>query len=144
MKLLILEDDGGSRGILERHLADRGHQVTCCSDVPAAMQELDRLRPEVVLTDIHLPTARGTDHVRAFCEHVSRPLVVVMTGFPSLETCLDSFHFGARGFLVKPFRVNEFIEIAEKGLAERRRDAELEELRVRVAELEARLEKGQD
>jgi DNA-binding response OmpR family regulator len=136
MKVLILEDDGGSREILEHHLQDRKIECHTTADRHAALRSLDNRPVDVVLTDIHLPGARGTDHIRDFCQHSSKPLVLVMTGFPSLETCLDSLHFGAEGYMVKPFKVSEFIELAEKGLARRQ---ELSALRDRVTELEAEL-----
>lgn len=139
MNVLILEDDSGSREILQRHLSDRGIDVVVHQEIRPALRGLEAGDVDVVLTDIHLPGARGTDHIRDFCAHDSAPLVVVMTGFPSLETCLDSFHFGAQGYLVKPFRVAEFIRIAEEGLARKAQAAELERLRARISELEAQV-----
>ncbi|MDP2360427.1 MAG: response regulator [bacterium] len=134
MRLLIVEDDGGSRTILEEHVGARGW-TTCCAASPVqAEQLLSGREVDLVLSDIHLPGSSGTDHIRRFCER-GLP-VVVMTGFPSLETCLDSMRHGAAGYLVKPFKVAEFIAIAERVLAERRRLGDLE---ARIRQLEAEL-----
>lgn len=139
MKVLIFEDDGGSRRILQENLEGRGHEVRLHDGLPAALADCAREAPDVVLTDIHLPGLKGTEHVARFCGLSPEPLVIVMTGFPALETCLDCLHHGAWGYLVKPFRVDEFLLLAEKGLAERGLKAEAAALRRRVAELEAEL-----
>lgn len=137
MKVLIFEDDGGSRRILQENLEGRGHSVRLHDSLPAALSDCAREAPDVILTDIHLPGLKGTAHVERFCGLESAPLTIVMTGFPALETCLDCLHHGAWGYLVKPFRVDEFLLLAERGLSERRLLAEAEVLRARVAELEA-------
>lgn len=139
MKVLLVEDDGGSRDILLEHLGARGWRVVSAPDPARGLRLLESERPDLVLTDIHMPGARGTDHVRAFCDGAGghNPAVVVMTGFPSLESCLDSFAAGASGYLVKPFRVAEFVALAEKVMARRLLEERNRELEARVASLEA-------
>jgi len=141
MKILLVEDDGGSRGILVEHLGARGWQVVSAPDPARGLRLLESEDPDLVLTDIHMPGATGTDHVRAFCAGAAgrAPAVVVMTGFPSLESCLDSFAAGAAGYLVKPFRVAEFVALAERVMARRALEARHRELEARVSALEAEL-----
>jgi DNA-binding response OmpR family regulator len=141
MRILIVEDDGGSRGILLEHLKVRGWEVLSCGDPARGLRLLESEQPDLVLTDIHLPGATGTDHVRAFCQERAgrRPVVVAMTGYPALESCLDCLQAGASGYLVKPFRVDEFIQLAERVLDERRLLGHARSLELRIAELEAEL-----
>lgn len=141
MKVLVVEDDGGSRGILLEHLKARGWDVISCGDPARGQRLLESEHPDLVLTDIHLPGANATEHVRHFCagHDGQQPVVVVMTGFPSLESCLDSFQAGAAGYLVKPFRVDEFVALAERELEQRRRLGRARELEQRVQVLEGEL-----
>jgi DNA-binding response OmpR family regulator len=141
MKILLVEDDGGSRGILLEHLSARGWQVVCATDPVRGQRMLETEAPDLVLTDIHMPGAQGTEHVRRFCAGAGEraPAVVVMTGFPSLESCLDSFAAGAAGYLVKPFRVAEFVQLAEKVLAQRGLQERNRDLEARLVALEAEL-----
>jgi DNA-binding NtrC family response regulator len=138
MRILIVEDDGGSRVILQEHLRARGWEVLGAERPERAQALLEREAVDLVLTDIHLPGASGTAHIRAFCG-LGGPLVVVMTGFPSLETCMDSIAAGAAGYLVKPFKVDDFVALAERALEGRRRLARAGELERRVRELEEEL-----
>jgi DNA-binding NtrC family response regulator len=141
MNLLVFEDDGGSRRILSENLGGRGHTVRLHDDLGQALADCRRDPPDAVLSDIHLPGLSGTGHIASFCGLEPAPLVIVMTGFPALETCLECLRHGAWGYLVKPFRVEEFLQLAERGLAERRLAAQAAALQRRVAELEAELER---
>lgn len=137
MRILIVEDDGGSRAILEEHLHARGWQALCAATVAEARRLLETERFDMVLSDIHLPGAEGTDHIRAF--RAAGAPVVVMTGFPTLESCLDSIQHGAEAYLVKPFRVAEFVDIAERVSERRGEHARVAALELRVRELETEL-----
>ncbi len=137
MKILIVEDDGGSRAILEEHLQARGWHALCAATVDEARRMVRAESFDLILTDIHLPGAEGTEHIRGFCQG-SCP-VVVMTGFPTLETCLDSIQHGAAAYLVKPFRVAEFVGIAERAMQRRGEAARVIVLENRVRELEQEL-----
>ena len=144
MRILIVEDDGGSRAILQEHLRARGWEVLSVERPERALALLQKEEVDLVLTDIHLPGASGTEHIRALCRRddparLGAPLVVVMTGFPSLETCLDSIRAGAAGYLVKPFKMSEFALLAERALTERGLLARAGELERRVRELEEEL-----
>jgi len=138
MNVLIIEDDDGSRAILEEHLRSRGWEVRAAASPAQAEKMLSAREADLVLTDIHLPGATGTGHIRWLCERGRGP-VVVMTGFPSLETCLDCIHYGAAGYLVKPFRVAELVQIAERAVAERGRTAMAAALEERAAVLAERV-----
>ena len=70
----------------------------------AAMQELPRFRPDVVLLDVRLlPSMSGLDaleRIKAFDERIE---VVMITAFASLATLNEALRRGAFGYLIKPF-----------------------------------------
>jgi two-component system, NtrC family, nitrogen regulation response regulator GlnG len=135
MKILILEDDAGSQTILQQVLEADGHHCVIFDSPKAALGAYSKENPDVVLTDIHLPGASDLQHVEAFCL-AGDATVIVMTGYPTLNLCQQSMHFGAKGFLVKPFKVTEFLDLA--GSAQLLRQERLD-LLARVQELETEL-----
>ncbi len=137
MKILILEDDAGSQHILREVLESKGHECAIYDAPDAALEGYDSFSPEVVLTDIHMPGATGSDHVQSLCEKASAR-VIVMTGYPSFELCQEVINAGAQGFLVKPFKVQDFLELAAKPTA----SMALKPLKKRIRDLEAALEKS--
>jgi DNA-binding NtrC family response regulator len=142
MNILILEDDAGSRDVLQQNLNQRGHQCRVFSSPSHAANTAGYQETDVVLSDIHMPGCRGVDHIREICEMKNPPIVIVMTGFPALETCLESLEIGVYGYLVKPFRVDDFVRLAERGLEERVLRNELVVLRKQVASLKAELKQA--
>ncbi len=139
MNLLIIEDDGGSREILRRNLEARGFACHMTESPDEALRTMKERPVDLVLSDIHLPGCTGTKHIERFCSEAGGAPVIVMTGFPSLETCLDSFRFGAQAYMVKPFRVDELVELIHRAVEEGRLREELLGLKERVAELEQEL-----
>jgi DNA-binding NtrC family response regulator len=142
MKLLILEDDPGSQDILLENLQHRGFDVEVCGRLEDAFMALAQRPFDAVLCDIRLPGCSGMEHVERLCREYSECVIVVMTGYPSLETCLDALQLGAYGYLVKPFKVDEVHEMLERGHRERLLRTEVSGLRDRVAHLEQELRRA--
>ena len=137
MKILILEDDAGSQHILRQLLEAEGHVCFIFDTPQTAIDAFDGIAPDVVLTDIHLPSAHGSDHVNSFCQK-AYARVIVMTGYPTFELCQDVMNAGAQGFLVKPFKVKDFLELAENTSGQAL-SIEVAQLRSRLLVLEAEL-----
>jgi two-component system response regulator HydG len=144
MKLLILEDDPGSQDILLENLQHRGFQVEVHGRLEDAILALAQRPFDAVLCDIRLPGCSGMEHVEKLCREHPECVIVVMTGYPSLETCLDALQLGAYGYLVKPFKVDEVHGMLERGHRERLLRHEVSGLRDRVAFLEQELQRLRD
>ncbi len=132
MKMLVIEDDGGSREILMENLRQRGWDVSCVTQPAEALALLERERFDAVLTDVHLPGNTGTQHINNLLAARTDVPVFVMTGYPSLEVCLQCWRGGVAAFLVKPFRIDQLMKDVELELARRRDYAELKEYRLRA------------
>ena len=130
--MLVIEDDGGSREILSENLRQRGWEVECVTQPAAALQWLEREHFDAILSDVHLPGNTGTQHITRLLEHQQEVPLFVMTGYPSLEVCLQCWRGGVASFLVKPFRVDQLVQDIERELQRRRDLAELHELRQRT------------
>lgn len=100
---LIVDDEPVARAGL-RHLL-RGqpwlHCVGEAADGPAALAEIQRLRPELVFLDIQMPGLPGTEVLRRLAEAGSPPLVIFTTAHA--EHAITAFELGALDYLLKPF-----------------------------------------
>jgi len=102
---LIADDEPVARAGL-RHLLADVDWVECIGEVadgPAALDAIDRLRPELVFLDIQMPGLLGTDVVRRLTHH---PLVVFTTAHA--EHAITAFELGALDYLLKPFGPERF------------------------------------
>jgi DNA-binding NtrC family response regulator len=102
-RVLLVDDEEGVRMSL-RALLDRDYQVSSVGSGEAAVAELPRFRPDIVLLDVKLlPSMSGLDaldRIKAFDDRIA---VVMITAFASLATLNEALRRGAFGYLIKPF-----------------------------------------
>jgi DNA-binding NtrC family response regulator len=102
-RVLLLDDEEGVRMSL-RALLEGEYRIESAPSGEAAVQELPRFRPDVVLLDVRLlPSMSGLDaleRIKAFDERIE---VVMITAFASLATLNEALRRGAFGYLIKPF-----------------------------------------
>ena len=114
-RVLIVEDDPSQALFAETVLAGTGMQarvVGISSEVMAAMAEF---RPDLVLTDLHMPGLNGTEittMIRANPGFAHTP-IVFLTGDPDPETQFEVLQVGADDFLTKPVRPRHLIAAVE-------------------------------
>ncbi len=111
LAILIAEDDPNLGEALSGFLRERGHQVTLARDGGEALAQLRRRTFSLVITDLIMPEADGLTVLRAARRLEPPPLVVLMTGYASIDSAIQATREGAYDYLRKPFKLQE-IEIA--------------------------------
>ena len=107
--LLVVDDDVTFRTRLVRALCDRGLEVTSAGDYEQALAVAQADTPEWALVDLRLPTRSGLDVVRALKELDATTIVVVLTGYGSIATALESVRLGAATYLTKPVDADQIL-----------------------------------
>lgn len=131
--VLIVEDDPEMRLTCARMLARAGYQSEAVTDGEEALAKLhanSRLR--VVLLDLKLPKMDGTAVLEKIRKFDSDIKVVIMTGFATVKSAVETMKLGAVDYLVKPFEKDELLAV----VAQQMRIGELEE---RVERLQVEL-----
>lgn len=102
-KILIAEDNPDSQQLLQMILESEGFIVTTASDGEKAIDILREIKPDILVTDLLLPTVSGGDlirHVRSTAELAQMPIVVISAYGDSYES--DALAAGANVVLKKP------------------------------------------
>src|SRR5271156_4668904 len=79
-----------------------------CSEaerVEVALRSAEPAPPDIVVTDLKLPSLSGTDLLRKIKELFPRTEVAIMTGHGSIESAVEAMRQGAYDYIEKPFRV---------------------------------------
>jgi DNA-binding NtrC family response regulator len=108
-KVIVLEDDLIVRNNLEQCLRRRRYDVASVSTIAAAQELLAKDNFDLVFLDMRLPDGDGTDLLKTIQQRPQKPLVVVTTGFGSIESAVECMKNGAFDYVIKPFS-NEQIE----------------------------------
>jgi DNA-binding NtrC family response regulator len=102
-KIIVLEDDLIVRKNLEQQLRQRRYDVAAVGTIAAAQDLLSRDNFDLMFTDLRLPDGEGTDLLRQIQTRAQKPLVVIVTGFGSVESAVSCMRDGAFDYLIKPF-----------------------------------------
>ena len=107
LKTLIVDDDKRMRSVLKSLLGEEGHEATACADGLEAISTCAKTAFDLVITDLMMPGASGIDVLKACRKSHPETLVVLITGFASLETAIQAIREGAYDYITKPFKMEE-------------------------------------
>jgi DNA-binding NtrC family response regulator len=102
-KIIVLEDDLIIRKNLEQQLRQRRYDVASAGTIAEAQELLGRDNFDLIFMDLRLPDGEGTDLLRQLQTRPQKPLVVIVTGFGSIESAVTCMRDGAFDYIIKPF-----------------------------------------
>ena len=101
-RILIVDDDQGTRHLIRAILARGGYQTATAKDGAAALRAIGRMRFDLVLLDVWMPRMNGLDLLERLQQRKSRPRIVIMTSDDAPETLLKAVRRQAFTYLPKP------------------------------------------
>ena len=113
-QVLVVEDEEVIRTSLKRLLERHDYEVSEAGTVKESMEKYDIDNFDVIISDLRLPGAPGTDLIKA-----TKTPVLIMTSYSSIRSAIDSMKMGAVDYIAKPFEHNEIIETIAKIIRER-------------------------
>jgi phosphoserine phosphatase RsbU/P len=119
--ILVVDDDPGILHALSRILGRR-HKVTCVASGPAALEEAQRLRPDLAIVDIRMPEMTGFEVTRGLKAALRDVDVILMTGNAEEpdDNLIQAIDEGAFYFIQKPFDRRVLLALVTRCLELRR------------------------
>jgi two-component system OmpR family response regulator len=130
--VLVAEDDGGLRSVLERGLRESGYVVDAVGDGELALRYLETYEYEVAIVDWRMPTLSGLELVQRLRRRGSALPMLMLTARDTAADRVVGLDAGADDYLVKPF---DFSELLARVRALQRRGEAVQSLVIRVADL---------
>jgi signal transduction histidine kinase/ActR/RegA family two-component response regulator len=113
-RILVVEDDDFVRGSMVESLEALGHQVAQAADGEAGLRELERARPDLMITDYLMPGITGAELVqRARLDFPGLPMIIA-TGYADMKAIEQVIGDGT--VLRKPFQLAELAACVERAL----------------------------
>jgi DNA-binding response OmpR family regulator len=107
-RILVVEDNPVMLKTVEIKLERDGYEVISCSDGRLALEKLNTELPDLILTDIMLPSISGLEIVSAVRSITSKYIpIIVFSGMGQEETVEEAFSLGADDYITKPFSLTE-------------------------------------
>jgi two-component system response regulator AtoC len=106
-RLLVVDDEQSIRRLCMTIGTALGFSCTEAESAEAAVPRLEADTPDIVLTDLKLPTQTGVGLLKQIKAMLPRTEVAIMTGHGSIESAVDAMKLGAYDYIEKPFRVEK-------------------------------------
>jgi DNA-binding NtrC family response regulator len=107
IRVLIVDDELLIRDLLYDFFTSRDLEITTCNDTHDALQLLeDSAAFDVVLTDIRMEGEDGLSLVDKIRDVRPGIPVIIMTGYPSVETAVEALRRRVFDYVIKPFNIN--------------------------------------
>lgn len=113
-RILVADDDERLATMVADFLKQQGYELELSSDGASALARLGKFKPDVLITDIQMPTLDGFTLLKHTVQTYPKCAVVVMTGYGSLEDAGKAKQFGAFDYLQKPFPPDDLLAILER------------------------------
>ncbi len=115
----IADDDEAIRLVLEESLSSSGYKTKSFASGEDLVKELEKDKPDLVITDIQMPGMLGYDLLKHINNNFDDLPVIVMTAFSDMQAAVESFGGGAFEYLPKPFDLEEATNIIERAFEEK-------------------------
>jgi two-component system response regulator HydG len=116
MRVLVVDDRPEMAEMLADDLCDRGYEGVAVTSGRDALHVLRTERVDVLVTDVRMPEIDGLALLRASVHlDPSRP-VIMMTAYGTLDTAIEASGEGAYHYLIKPFRLDELVQVLRRAL----------------------------
>jgi DNA-binding NtrC family response regulator len=105
--ILIVDDEKDACQLMQRILSAHGHQIAAFTDAGEAVEWLSAYSPDLALLDIKLRGANGISVLEYIRQNRQSTKVIMITGYPSVETASKALKLGIEDYMVKPIEIDE-------------------------------------
>jgi Response regulator containing CheY-like receiver, AAA-type ATPase, and DNA-binding domains len=133
VRLLVVDDEQSIRKLCMTIGNSLGYGCSEAESAETALARIEQEAPDLILTDLKLPTQSGVELLRQAKAHFPRAEVAIMTGHGSIESAVDAMKLGAYDYIEKPFRVEKMRLLLQRMAEKVRLVTENDFLRERVA-----------
>lgn len=115
--ILLCDDEPSIIRAAEIKLSRAGYRVTCCGDGVAALEAIEREKPDLLITDCQMPRMGGLDLIRNLREReATHDLPIYMITAKGFELSVDSLRqqWNVLGLIPKPFSPREMLKLIDE------------------------------
>lgn len=118
-KIMVVDDSRIVQLQLQKILSDTEYQVVaCCQSGEDAIEQIDKVQPDLVTMDILMPGMDGLEAARVILEAHPQVKVLMVSSLAYDDTINEANKIGTSGFVYKPFDREEVLKSFQKAFAE--------------------------
>ncbi len=133
-RILIADDEPLTLELITERLQSEGYEVEVVSGGREAIEAAKKSSFKVVLTDLSMPDMSGMEVLAHFAKHYPETLVIMLTGFGTIETAVEAMKRGAYDYLSKPANLDEIVLTLQRAIEHKNLKEENVALRSQIQE----------
>jgi len=126
---LIIDDEQAICDSCAAVFAKDGYKTETAMDGKTGLEKVQQLKPDIVFIDLKMPGIGGMEVLKEIRQIDPNIVSIVITGYGTIESAVESMKLGSYDYLPKPFTPDELRSITKRGLERRRLLIEAESLR---------------
>ena len=136
VRILVVDDELGIREGCRRALVPHDFKVEVAENAPLGLRKLRERQFDVLLLDVMMPGMSGLEMLQQIRQLAPNIIVIIITGYATVELSVQAIHEGAHDFIAKPFTSERLLQVINRELE--RRELRREVQRVKALEEETR------
>jgi DNA-binding NtrC family response regulator len=121
VKILVVDDEEVVLESCDRALTSQGYKVARAQNVDNALEKMEKEFFDIVIVDLVMPKKGGMELLKIIKQTHPQIQVIMITGYSSIDTAVESIKLGAYDYLSKPFSPSELALTVKNALEERGR-----------------------
>ena len=126
--ILVVDDDGSLRRVMKMQLEEAGYGVLLASDGDEAWAMLKEEDPQLVITDLRMPTT-GLELLGRITHEGLQTTVIVVTAFGTIESAVEAMKMGAYDYVTKPLDFEALVLVVHRAMERQKLIEEVRALR---------------
>ncbi len=117
--ILVVDDELLIRDLLYDFFSEQGWDISVAESGEKALQILRSRKFDLLLTDLKMPVMDGLALTSQVREDYPELPVVIMTGYPSVDSAVSALRQKVADYIIKPFNINQLYKIVEEKIEEK-------------------------
>ena len=113
--VVVIDDEVAVNNNIRKILEKKGYGVEQAISREEALEKINDRSYPVIMLDLKMPGVKGLELLQSIRERRPEAMVIIITGYASIETAVETARMGAVGYLPKPFTPDEIRQTTEKG-----------------------------
>ncbi len=114
-RILVVDDDSSLRRVMKMQLEEVGYQISLAHDGDEAWTILKQVEPQLVITDLRMPTT-GLELLRRISKEGLQTTVIVITAFGTIESAVEAMKMGAYDYVTKPIDFDALVLVVHRAM----------------------------
>ena len=133
-RILVVDDEPDMLSTCHKFLEREGYEVAVAENGREGVEKVGVFRPDLVITDLKMPGLDGMEVLRRTKEDHPDIMVMMFTGFGTIEDAVEAMKEGAFDFITKPFSPDHLLIAVERALHQKRLELENRSLQDQLEE----------